>query len=281
MATSISSPTAPAGGTSTADATGRLRPSAVARPSLAGPSGSSVTAPTPSSPPTRSSAPSPRKASGSCALDTCSGQLDVLDCPYTDINYLRRQRSGHLHRRLSNGSDGGGARRSHHSSLRGARAAPARRPSMPATCRCRGRSSSPPKAARRPMPSSMRRPTAISPLRAGAAAAAGAQPRRADSATSSTLKLDIQFWTSRGIGVLDVNYGGSTGYGTAYRRRLEWRLGHCRCGRLRQRRRYLVERGEADGSAAGDSRRQCRRLHDALRPDLPRRLSGRERVTMA
>src|SRR6202034_2516152 len=29
------------------------------------------------------------------------------------------------------------------------------------------------------------------------------------SAASSTLNLGIQFWTSRGISVLDVNYGGS------------------------------------------------------------------------
>ncbi|MFO1058306.1 MAG: S9 family peptidase [Dongiaceae bacterium] len=39
--------------------------------------------------------------------------------------------------------------------------------------------------------------------------------------TSSVLNLGIQFWTSRGIAVLDVDYGGSTGYGRAYRERLQ------------------------------------------------------------
>src|SRR5687768_17517329 len=65
--------------------------------------------------------------------------------------------------------------------------------------------------------------------------------------TSSVLDLEIQYWTSRGIAVLDVNYGGSTGHGTVYRRRLNGKWGiidvnDCTNGAL-----YLAEQGRVDG----------------------------------
>jgi dipeptidyl aminopeptidase/acylaminoacyl peptidase len=67
------------------------------------------------------------------------------------------------------------------------------------------------------------------------------------SATSSALSLSIQFWTSRGFAVLDVDYGGSSGYGRAYRERLKGQWGIVDVDDCVNGAQYLVERGLVDG----------------------------------
>ena len=67
-------------------------------------------------------------------------------------------------------------------------------------------------------------------------------------AASSTLDLRIQYWTSRGISVLDVNYGGSTGFGRAYRERLEGNWGIVDVNDCINGARFLAERGLVDGN---------------------------------
>jgi len=68
------------------------------------------------------------------------------------------------------------------------------------------------------------------------------------SAASPALSLSIQYWTSRGFAVLDVNYGGSTGYGREYRRRLNGRWGVVDVDDCVNGARFLIEQGLADGA---------------------------------
>ena len=67
------------------------------------------------------------------------------------------------------------------------------------------------------------------------------------SATSATLSARVQYWTSRGIAVLDVNYGGSTGYGRPYRERLNGAWGIVDADDCANGARYLVGEGRVDG----------------------------------
>ncbi|WP_338431608.1 S9 family peptidase [Synechococcus elongatus] len=65
--------------------------------------------------------------------------------------------------------------------------------------------------------------------------------------TRSSLSLGIQYWTSRGIAILDVDYGGSTGYGRPYRDALQGQWGivdveDCAAGAQ-----WLAEQGLVDG----------------------------------
>jgi dipeptidyl aminopeptidase/acylaminoacyl peptidase len=93
------------------------------------------------------------------------------------------------------------------------------------------------------------------------------------SAASSALNLGIQYWTSRGIAVLDVNYGGSTGFGRAYRDRLQRSWGIVDVEDCINGARFLVDRALVDadrmvisgGSAGGYTTLAALVFHDVFR----------------
>ncbi|GMQ90759.1 MAG: S9 family peptidase [Gammaproteobacteria bacterium] len=83
-------------------------------------------------------------------------------------------------------------------------------------------------------------------------------------ATSNGLNLKIQYWTSRGFAVLDVNYRGSTGFGREYRESLRGLWGRADVEDCVFGARYLVERGLVEeknmaisGSSAGGYTTLC------------------------
>ena len=79
------------------------------------------------------------------------------------------------------------------------------------------------------------------------------------SAARSTLDLGIQYWTSRGFAVADVDYRGSTGYGRRYREALQGQWGIADLDDVVACARWLAEQGRVDparmairgGSAGG------------------------------
>ena len=62
------------------------------------------------------------------------------------------------------------------------------------------------------------------------------------------LNPSVQFWTTRGFAVVDVNYGGSTGYGREYRERLHLSWGVVDTEDAVNAARALAEAGEVDGT---------------------------------
>jgi dipeptidyl aminopeptidase/acylaminoacyl peptidase len=64
----------------------------------------------------------------------------------------------------------------------------------------------------------------------------------------TALNLGIQYWTSRGVAVLDVNYGGSSGYGREYRNRLKGQWGIIDVDDCVNGARFLAEKGLVDAT---------------------------------
>ncbi|WP_154794330.1 alpha/beta hydrolase family protein [Occultella kanbiaonis] len=67
-------------------------------------------------------------------------------------------------------------------------------------------------------------------------------------ATSPGFRPSVQFWTTRGFAVLDVNYSGSTGYGRAYRDRLRGAWGIADVRDCAAGARWLADTGRVDGA---------------------------------
>jgi dipeptidyl aminopeptidase/acylaminoacyl peptidase len=92
------------------------------------------------------------------------------------------------------------------------------------------------------------------------------------SSTGGNLSLKKQYWTSRGFAVLDVNYGGSTGYGRSYRDLLLDNWGIVDVEDCSKGAEYLVKEGLADpeklavtgGSAGGFTTLACLAFTDTF-----------------
>ena len=65
-------------------------------------------------------------------------------------------------------------------------------------------------------------------------------------ATRNTRDLRVQYWTSRGFAVADVNYGGSSGYGREYRQRLNGTWGIVDVADVIHAARFLASKDQAD-----------------------------------
>jgi dipeptidyl aminopeptidase/acylaminoacyl peptidase/uncharacterized protein (DUF2132 family) len=83
-------------------------------------------------------------------------------------------------------------------------------------------------------------------------------------ASGAEFKWSVQYWTSRGFAIVDVNYGGSSGYGRAYRERLNGQWGVVDVDDSVNAARFLIERGDVDadrvvirGASAGGYTTLC------------------------
>ena len=250
-----------------------------ARPTSPIPSGCSAAPPTPSS------------ASGAIACVRCAGgeerlfllrpegwQPADLGLPFTSFGYpvlsARGQRSpspppARRARRRSSSTTSSAARRE---IVRTSARSRSTRP----TSRGRARSSSRPATARSPTASSTRRRTPSSKRPRDELPPLIVESHGGPTSHATpALSREFLYWTSRGIGVVDVNYRGSSGYGREYRNELRGTWGVVDTEDCVNAARYLRRAGRGRRRAPGDPRRLGGRLRDPLRAHLPRRLRRR------
>ena len=156
-----------------------------------------------------------------CILRAGSDRLEDLGLPYTAVGYPQVRSQGDRVVYVALSADRGGGRRDLGSRGRGGEGRVGRgrghaRPGVGARAAARSSSRAPAGAPRTP---SGTRPRARTTRRRRASCPPIIVQIHGGPTAHAIPMLDpeIAFWTSRGIGVVDVNYGGSTGFGREYR----------------------------------------------------------------
>jgi dipeptidyl aminopeptidase/acylaminoacyl peptidase len=93
------------------------------------------------------------------------------------------------------------------------------------------------------------------------------------SLSTNSLRLNVRYWTSRGFAVVDVNYGGSNGFGRAYMNALEGQWGIVDVEDCVAAARHLAQQGLVDadrmairgGSASGFTTLCALTFHDVFK----------------
>ncbi len=276
-----SSPTAPAGGTSTASGTGKSRRWLRSKPSSAGCNGYSG-CPATSSSRTGGSPASSTVASRQPLTFIADGEYEDAGVPYDCAGSpILRGHGSKLAWVAASATEppllallDARVERARGPEPRAWRSSSTTRSSRPPS-----RSSSRPTTAAPATPSTTRRRIQSSPARptrsrrSSSACTAAPRPRASPAPTrpSSTSP-------AAGIAVVDVNYGGSTGYGREYTERLKHRWGPVDTADSIAVARYLAERGDVDGERVAITGGSAGRLHHALRARLRGLLRHRRKL---
>ena len=253
------------------------------RPSSPTRTGCSASRTTPSWPTARSS----RSAGAAAATGSYRIVRDGRD-PRADRRAVHRDRRDHVRRRRASSCAAAPPTPRRRSSSSTRRRPRTRRPALDATAAFDPADIAVPRAGRVPddrrpdrvrPPATCRRAVDYAGPGRRAAAADRHEPRRPDRAGVRGLTSRIQLFTSRGFAVLDVDYGGSTGYGKEYRKRLEGEWGVVDLDDCVAGARWLAEQGLVDGERLAIRGGSASGYTTLCALDVQRRVQGRRRAT--